>query len=81
MCAQEVGLTKIPVNEVAEPSLVQNIVTMFQIHKLRKDWELRRGLKDFSQFLQPRENLGPARILPVAKQSALRAIFGADRGR
>lgn len=40
MCAQDVGLTDIPVNEVAEPTLVQNIVTMFQIHKLRKDWEL-----------------------------------------
>lgn len=40
MCAQAVGLLLIPVNEVAEPTLVQNIVTMFQIHKLRKDWEL-----------------------------------------
>jgi len=40
MCAQQVGLEEIPVNEVAEPTLVQNIVTMFQIHKLRKDWEL-----------------------------------------
>lgn len=40
MCAQAVGLKTIPVNEVAEPTLVQNIVTMFQIHKLRKDWEL-----------------------------------------
>ena len=40
MCAQQVGLKRIPVNEVAEPTLVQNIVTMFQIHKLRKDWEL-----------------------------------------
>ncbi len=40
MCAKDVGLKKIPVNEVAEPTLVQNIVTMFQIHKLRKDWEL-----------------------------------------
>ncbi len=40
MCAQEVKLKTIPVNEVAEPTLVQNIVTMFQIHKLRKDWEL-----------------------------------------
>jgi len=40
MCANEVGLNTIPVNEVAEPTLVQNIVTMFQIHKLRKDWEL-----------------------------------------
>jgi ParB family chromosome partitioning protein len=40
MCAQAVKLGTIPVNEVAEPTLVQNIVTMFQIHKLRKDWEL-----------------------------------------
>lgn len=40
MCAQDVGLKTIPVNEVDEPTLVQNIVTMFQIHKLRKDWEL-----------------------------------------
>jgi ParB family transcriptional regulator, chromosome partitioning protein len=40
ICAQKVGLEKVPINEVAEPTLVQNIVTMFQIHKLRADWEL-----------------------------------------
>lgn len=40
MCAEAVKLPTVPVNEVAEPTLVQNIVTMFQIHKLRKDWEL-----------------------------------------
>lgn len=40
ICAKEAGLKEVPVNAVAEPSLVQNIVTMFQIHKLRKDWEL-----------------------------------------
>ena len=40
ICAKELGLEKVPVNVVAEPSLVQNIVTMFQIHKLREDWEL-----------------------------------------
>lgn len=40
MSAQTVGLQTVPVNVVAEPSLVQNIVTMFQIHKLREDWEL-----------------------------------------
>jgi ParB family chromosome partitioning protein len=40
MCAQELGLRKVPVNQVAEPTVVQNIVTMFQIHKLREDWEL-----------------------------------------
>lgn len=40
ICAQEIGLKEVPVNQVAEPTLVQNIVTMFQIHKLREDWEL-----------------------------------------
>ena len=40
MCAQEIPLKTVPVNQVAEPSLVQNIVTMFQIHKLRADWDL-----------------------------------------
>jgi ParB family chromosome partitioning protein len=40
LCAQELQLPTVPVNLVEEPSLVQNIVTMFQIHKLREDWEL-----------------------------------------
>src|SRR6266852_2574441 len=40
ICAHELGKETVPVNQVAEPSLVQNIVTMFQIHKLREDWEL-----------------------------------------
>lgn len=40
ICAKELGLKEVPVNQVAEPTLVQNIVTMFQIHKLREDWEL-----------------------------------------
>ncbi len=40
MCAKAIGLNKVPANEVEEPTLVQNIVTMFQIHKLREDWEL-----------------------------------------
>jgi ParB family transcriptional regulator, chromosome partitioning protein len=40
ICAEKVGLKKVPVNAIAEPSVFQNIVTMFQIHKLREDWEL-----------------------------------------
>jgi len=40
ICATNIGLNKIPVNQVHEPTLIQNIVTMFQIHKLREDWEL-----------------------------------------
>ncbi len=40
MCAQKLQMPNVPVNQVAEPSIVQNIVTMFQIHQLREDWEL-----------------------------------------
>jgi hypothetical protein len=40
ICAQRIGLPDVPINQVAEPTVAQNIVTMFQIHKLRKDWEL-----------------------------------------
>lgn len=40
ICAQELHKPTVPINEVAEPTVAQNIVTMFQIHKLREDWEL-----------------------------------------
>ena len=40
MCAQVIGLETVPVNQLAEPDTVQNIVTMFQIHNTREDWEL-----------------------------------------
>jgi ParB family chromosome partitioning protein len=40
ICAQRAHLATVPINEVAQPSVAENIVTMFQIHKLRKDWEL-----------------------------------------
>lgn len=40
ICARNIGLPTVPINVVAEPSIAENIVTMFQIHKLRKDWEL-----------------------------------------
>lgn len=40
LCAQRLHLSEVPINEVAEPTVTQNIVTMFQIHKLRQDWEL-----------------------------------------
>ncbi len=40
ICAQNIKMPTVPINVVNEPSTAQNIVTMFQIHKLRKDWEL-----------------------------------------
>lgn len=39
-CANNLKMPEVPINQVPEPTLAQNIVTMFQIHKLRDDWEL-----------------------------------------
>jgi ParB family chromosome partitioning protein len=38
-CARELNLAQVPVHVHAEPTRVQNITTMFNIHKLRVDWE------------------------------------------
>lgn len=39
-CAIELGLQEIPCNQVEEPSLITNILWMFNIHNTRKEWEL-----------------------------------------
>ncbi|HEX9945922.1 MAG TPA: ParB N-terminal domain-containing protein [Allosphingosinicella sp.] len=56
MCAGNIPLETVPINVVAEPSTAQNIVTMFQIHKLRKDWELMPTALKVEVLLQ---ELGP----------------------
>jgi ParB family chromosome partitioning protein len=40
ICAHRLSMREVPINQVKEPSTVENITTMFQIHKLRRDWEL-----------------------------------------
>lgn len=62
ICAQELGLRQIPVNEVAEPTLVQNIVTMFQIHKLREDWELMPTALKLELLMQELEERNDSRL-------------------
>ncbi len=69
MCAQQAGLKTIPVNEVAEPTLVQNIVTMFQIHKLRQDWELMPTALKLELLM---------RALKELKESRLAELTGLD---
>lgn len=39
-CARELNLQRIPVHIHKEPTPVQNLTMMFNIHKLRVDWEL-----------------------------------------
>lgn len=62
ICAQKLGLKTIPVNEVTEPSLVQNIITMFQIHKLRKDWELMPTALKLEVLMEELKERNPKRL-------------------
>lgn len=62
ICAQDLDVKKVPVNEVAEPSLVQNIVTMFQIHKLRKDWELMPTALKLEVLMRELKEKNPRRL-------------------
>ena len=39
-CAKKLDLDKIPVNVIATPSRTENIIRMFNIHNVRKGWEL-----------------------------------------
>ncbi len=40
ICAKRLKLSLIPANEIDRPSRLQNILLMFNIHNVRKDWEI-----------------------------------------
>jgi len=61
-CAAAIGLDEVPVNQVEEPTLVQNIVTMFQIHKLREDWELMPTALKVELLMQELNDKNDARL-------------------
>ena len=39
-CAKELDLPVVPVNIIRTPTAIENIIRMFNIHKVRKEWEL-----------------------------------------
>jgi len=64
-CARDLKLKAVPVNEVAEPTLVQNIVTMFQIHKLREDWELMPTALKVELLMKELHESGAAKLAKI----------------
>ena len=38
-CAKELNLPRVPANIIAEPSRIENILSMFNIHNVREEWE------------------------------------------
>lgn len=84
MCAQSIGLKVVPVNQVAEPTLVQNIVTMFQIHKLREDWELMPTALKVELLMKELNDRNEARLaeltgLDIAVITRIKKLLSYDR--
>lgn len=65
ICAQQLHLVTVPANEVAEPNVVQNIVTMFQIHKLREDWELMPTALTLELLMKELKETRDSRLAPL----------------
>lgn len=40
ICAKKIGLSTVPANVIEEPTPLENIIRMFNIHKIREDWDL-----------------------------------------
>lgn len=40
ICAKDLDLPEVPANILEEPSLIRNLLTMFNIHNVREPWEL-----------------------------------------
>ena len=70
MVAKQLGLDTVPVNQVAEPSLVQNIVTMFQIHKLRQDWELMPTALKLEVLIEKLQERNPKKLAALTGLAA-----------
>ena len=40
ICAKRLGIKKLPANVIEEPTAIENIIRMFNIHNVREPWEL-----------------------------------------
>ena len=71
-CAQELQLKLIPANEIPPPTKRQNILLMFNIHKVREDWELVPTALKLQMLM---------RMMPDASKKELSEITGMTQPR
>jgi ParB family chromosome partitioning protein len=67
-CARELNLQQIPVHIHKEPTQVQNLTMMFNIHKLRVDWELMPTALSLNRLM---ELTGEYRVREVSRMTGL----------
>ena len=74
------GLHDVPINEVREPSTVENITTMFQIHKLRKDWELMPTALKLGVLMGELKEKSDRRLAELTHLEPIREVWIHDEG-
>jgi ParB family chromosome partitioning protein len=57
-CAKRLNLKEVPANIIARPTPMQNILQMFHIHNVRKDWELIETALKLQVLLQQEPFIG-----------------------
>jgi len=84
-CARELNLAQVPVHIHKEPTRVQNITTMFNIHKLRLDWERMPTALKLKELMDLTRETRPAELARMTGQSehavrqSFRLLFYSDR--
>lgn len=73
-CARDLELTKIPANIIDRPNRLHNILTMFNIHNVRKDWEMVPTALKLETILRllKKENISNIRLAKLTGMSAIR---------
>lgn len=51
-CAKELNLPRVPANIIPEPSRLENILSMFNIHNVREEWEPMPTAKKLQQVME-----------------------------
>ena len=74
ICAKRLKLQKVPANEIDPPTKLQNILLMFNIHNVRKDWDLvPTALKlELVLRLLPKKERTATRVARITGMSAIR---------
>ncbi|PIV67684.1 MAG: hypothetical protein COS08_08940 [Euryarchaeota archaeon CG01_land_8_20_14_3_00_38_12] len=62
LCALKLNMSKVPVNRVAEPTTLENLLRMFNIHNVRVGWELMPTALKLEVILRELEKKGRKKV-------------------
>lgn len=73
-CVKKLNLKQVPANEIAIPDPETNLILMFNIHNVRKDWEFVPTALAIERLIKILEEKQPKKIVTNAELSRLTSI-------